>query len=245
MTATISSACDRPDDDQRPEHVAVADLGDADARTPPIASPATSARPMPGRAAALVADPRHEDDGDERQPDAGDDQRRRHALEHDPDDDRDERRQDARDRRDDAHPADGEAPVQRGDPDRRRATPASDAQPRSAGVGDGSPRATASPSASDHPDELRDRARRRTAARGGSAGRRRSRRAPQVIAESEPEDDGRDPGAAELGQAPPARGGSAAARPLGRPGRRRAPSDRRAPRRRRRRRRSGPRSSGR
>ncbi len=86
---------DQADDRQRPERMAIADLGEEDAeQTDPDSRDKREAHAR--WATRLVADPRHEDDRDDRQRDPDQRQRRWNALEHDPGDDRDQRRDHAR-----------------------------------------------------------------------------------------------------------------------------------------------------
>ena len=106
----------RPDDHQRTEGVALADLGDEDAER------ADGHTRDEGEAESrgsdpIVANPRDQDDRRDGQPDADQDQRRGDPLQQDAGRDRDERCDDACDRGDHAHPADGQGLIQGRDPD--------------------------------------------------------------------------------------------------------------------------------
>ena len=85
-----------------------------------MAVPAEERQPETRSPAALVRDPRDQDDGDERDDDADQHEPVGPALEHDPGHDRDDRRKDAGDGRDDPHPTDREAAIQRHDARSRR-----------------------------------------------------------------------------------------------------------------------------
>ena len=175
-TATIRRACVDADHDQRTEHVAIADLGDAHAHG--ADADAGQQGQLQARApGGRVADARDEDHRHDRQRDPDQDERRRDALQDDAGGDRDDGRHHAGHGRDDPHPADGQPLVERPDPD-----PAGD--PGRARSSRGRPAAARSRRGRS-PGPARAPARRtarsgrpRTAPFAWSAARHRSRRAP-------------------------------------------------------------------
>ena len=167
----------RPDEDQRPERVTVADLRDADAQRPE-SDGGDQRDPEARRPIAGITHPRNQHDRRDRGRDPEQDERLRDSLEQDPGRDRDDGGDDTGDRRHDAHPPDCESLVQRRDADpagdpgqdapeevsrRRRRLGANDRQPQS----------------QDHPDQLRDEHHAEERCPPSEQALRRSRRSPR------------------------------------------------------------------
>ena len=118
MTATDDEQRLGPTDDhQWAEGVPVAELGREDAERSDRDARHEGETESGGPAPLVVGHARDQDDGEHREDDPEQDERLRQPLEDDPGRDRDQRRDDPGDGGDDAHPPDGEAAIQSGDPD--------------------------------------------------------------------------------------------------------------------------------
>ena len=144
----------RPHDRQRPERMAVADLGEQHAQRAER-SPGQQGEADHGRPATAVVDTRNEDDRDDGDRDPDEDEWCRDAFRNDASRDRDGRREHAGHRRDDAHPSHREPVVESGDPD-AAGDPGRDTQKE---IGAGRDRLgpdDRQAQGDGHPDELRD-----------------------------------------------------------------------------------------